>query len=210
MKDSGQKRHLLRLKIVVLVLMIATPLLIAATKLVGGFCNARVIQKIVETHKLIETPRSYHDQSAEQQFQKPETGFSPISSFFSGLKSIKTGIFLNSGLAFSNAIYNLSLFRYFPASLTDAKERKNQFFDSVYSWMRPPTGFDSFAFFLIEMIIIFLLLCQLFTKHNLHAKVLRLSNCSWSLRSSEFWPVWCWFPWAEPGPRPGMRAGRQT
>ena len=189
--------------------MIAIPLLIAATKLVGGFCNARVIQKIVETRKLIETPKSYHDQSAERQFQKPETGFAPISSFFAGLKSIKTGNFLNSGFAFSNAFYNLPLFKYFPAFLIDAKARKNQFFDSVYSWMRPPTVMI-FSLCLIEIIIIFLLLCQLFTKHNLHAKVLRLSNCSWSLRSSEFWPVWCWFPWAEPGPRPGMRAGRQT
>ncbi len=144
--EAGQKKYLLRLKILALVLVITTPFLVAATKLVGGFFNVRVIQKLVETRNLIEVPISYHDSFFEWQFQKPEANVIGIKSLSIASTQIKLNDFFDFRDLSSGIFFGLLFFAYSGILFALGEASVNQFFNSVYSWTRPPNGLVSSRF----------------------------------------------------------------
>lgn len=137
MRKEGQKDRIVRLKVLALVLIIATPFLVAATKLVGGFVNIRVIQKIAETRKLIEAPRSYRTLFTEWQFQKPET---TVSMSRGQIRSGKDGRDFFGPARIEPYGQFLPQYFIFDAIARSVLVQANQFFASVYSWTRPPTA----------------------------------------------------------------------
>jgi hypothetical protein len=140
MMEAGQKKYLLWLKILALVLVITTPFMVAATKLVGGFFNVRVVQKLIETRKLIELPISCHNLFFEWQFQKPEANFIGIKSLSIASTQIRSSDFFDFRNLSSEIFFGLLLFAYSGILFALGEASVNQFFDSVYSWTRPPNG----------------------------------------------------------------------